>query len=128
MCTNHTEPLRGFLSRYLKRKLVEHENSVHLRDSALTAIVDWVPQAWLHVNSFLEKHGSADLTIGPAEFLLCPINIRESQEWFTALWNYSLIPYILEAIKKGLQVSNPSSHSDVIFQMKNRTWERRYLE
>lgn len=109
MCANHTEPLRGFLARYLKRKLVEHENTVSLKDSALTSIVDWVPQAWSHVNSFLEKHGSADLTIGPAEFLQCPMSVRESQQWFTNLWNYSLVPYILEAVKKGLQVTTTQS-------------------
>lgn len=24
--------------------------------------------------------------------------------WFTDLWNYSIIPYLLEAVREGLQV------------------------
>ena len=26
------------------------------------------------------------------------------QVWFTDLWNYSIVPYLLEAIKEGIQV------------------------
>jgi len=31
------------------------------------------------------------------------MDITKSQTWFTQLWNYSLIPYLREAIKDGLQ-------------------------
>ena len=105
MYSNHTEPVRGVLSRHLRRKIIEHETQVGVSDSALTNVVDWIPQAWQHVNAFLEKYGgSSDVTIGPRRFTDCPMKVRESQQWFTLLWNHSLVPYILEAVKKELQV------------------------
>lgn len=27
-----------------------------------------------------------------------------SQVWFTDLWNYSVVPYLLEAVREGLQL------------------------
>jgi hypothetical protein len=42
---------------------------------------------------------------GPRLFLTCPMDITASQIWFIDLWNYSIIPYMLEAVREGLQVS-----------------------
>ena len=33
------------------------------------------------------------------------MDISGSQVWFTDLWNYSIVPYLLDAVKEGLQVS-----------------------
>ncbi|XP_055335570.1 neuron navigator 2-like isoform X2 [Paramacrobiotus metropolitanus] len=104
LCANHMEPVKGFLGRYLRRKIIGHELAMGVCDSALTKIIDWIPRAWQHINTFLEKHSSSDVTLGPRLFLDCPISVRESQDWFTLLWNYSLVPYILEAVKEGLQL------------------------
>lgn len=41
---------------------------------------------------------------GPCLFLSCPMDVEGSQVWFTDLWNYSIIPYMLEAVREGLQV------------------------
>ena len=41
---------------------------------------------------------------GPRLFLSCPMDVAGSRVWFTDLWNYSIIPYMLEAIREGLQV------------------------
>ena len=41
---------------------------------------------------------------GPRLFLSCPMDIAGSQVWFTDLWNYSVVPYIIEAVRDGLQV------------------------
>lgn len=41
---------------------------------------------------------------GPRLFLSCPIDVDGSRVWFTDLWNYSIIPYLLEAVREGLQV------------------------
>lgn len=41
---------------------------------------------------------------GPRLFLSCPMDVEGSQVWFTDLWNYSIIPYMLEAVREGLQV------------------------
>ncbi|XP_066224602.1 neuron navigator 3 isoform X3 [Saccopteryx leptura] len=104
LCANHTEPVKGFLGRYLRRKLVEMEIERNIRNNDLVKIIDWIPKTWHHLNSFLETHSSSDVTIGPRLFLSCPMDIEGSRVWFMDLWNYSLVPYILEAVREGLQM------------------------
>uniref|UniRef100_A0ABM5GFK7 Neuron navigator 3 isoform X3 n=1 Tax=Pogona vitticeps TaxID=103695 RepID=A0ABM5GFK7_9SAUR len=104
LCANHTEPVKGFLSRYLRRKLIETEIERNARNNDLIKIIDWIPKTWHHLNSFLEAHSSSDVTIGPRLFLPCPIDVDGSRVWFTDLWNYSLVPYIMEAVREGLQM------------------------
>ncbi|XP_071136243.1 neuron navigator 2-like isoform X29 [Mytilus edulis] len=104
LCANHMEPVKGFLGRFLRRKLVEAEVRTGIRNNDLNKIIDWIPKVWLHINKFLETHSSSDVTIGPRLFLTCPMDITASQIWFIDLWNYSIIPYMLEAVREGLQV------------------------
>ncbi|XP_060695563.1 neuron navigator 3 isoform X4 [Hemiscyllium ocellatum] len=104
LCANHTEPVKGFLGRYLRRKLIETEIDRNMRNSDLLKIIDWIPKVWQHLNGFLETHSSSDVTIGPRLFLSCPLDVDGSRVWFTDLWNYSLIPYLLEAVREGLQL------------------------
>ncbi|XP_035662498.1 neuron navigator 3-like isoform X2 [Branchiostoma floridae] len=103
LCANHMEPVKGFLGRYLRRKLVESEIKGSARNPELTKVVEWMPKAWQHLNKFLETHSSSDVTIGPRLFLSCPTDVSGSQVWFTDLWNYSIVPYLLEAVREGLQ-------------------------
>ena len=58
------EPVKGFLGRFLRRRLVEAEVMTSLRNNDLNKIIDWVPKVWLHLNKFLETHSSSDVTIG----------------------------------------------------------------
>ncbi|XP_058482174.1 neuron navigator 3 isoform X11 [Solea solea] len=104
LCTNHTEPIKGFLGRFLRRKLVETEIKKNMRSNDLIKIIDWIPKIWQHLNGFLEAHSSSDVTIGPRLFLSCPMDVEGSRVWFTDLWNYSLVPYLLEAVREGLQL------------------------
>ncbi|KAL9854304.1 neuron navigator 3 isoform 2-T2 [Geothlypis trichas] len=104
LCANHTEPVKGFLGRYLRRKLIETEIEKSIRNNELMKIIDWIPKTWHHLNSFLETHSSSDVTIGPRLFLPCPMDVDGSRVWFTDLWNYSLVPYLLEAVREGLQM------------------------
>ncbi|XP_046713444.1 neuron navigator 2 isoform X2 [Silurus meridionalis] len=104
LCANHTEPVKGFLGRFLRRKLIETEISSRTRNPALVKITEWIPRVWHHLNCFLEAHSSSDVTIGPRLFLSCPMDVDGSRIWFTDLWNYSIIPYILEAVREGLQL------------------------
>uniref|UniRef100_UPI00398EE9BA neuron navigator 2 isoform X3 n=1 Tax=Pristiophorus japonicus TaxID=55135 RepID=UPI00398EE9BA len=104
LCANHTEPVKGFLGRYLRRKLIETEISTRTRNTELVRIIDWIPKVWHHLNRFLEAHSSSDVTIGPRLFLSCPMDVDGSRVWFTDLWNYSIIPYLLEAVREGLQL------------------------
>uniref|UniRef100_A0A2K6FDW2 Neuron navigator 2 n=1 Tax=Propithecus coquereli TaxID=379532 RepID=A0A2K6FDW2_PROCO len=104
LCANHTEPVKGFLGRFLRRKLMETEISGRVRNVELVKIIEWIPKVWHHLNRFLEAHSSSDVTIGPRLFLSCPIDVDGSRVWFTDLWNYSIIPYLLEAVREGLQL------------------------
>ncbi|XP_032855670.1 neuron navigator 3 isoform X4 [Tyto alba] len=104
LCANHTEPIKGFLGRYLRRRLIETEIERNIRNNELIKIIDWIPKTWHHLNSFLETHSSSDVTIGPRLFLPCPMDVDGSRVWFTDLWNYSLVPYLLEAVREGLQM------------------------
>ncbi|XP_069012606.1 neuron navigator 3 isoform X4 [Embiotoca jacksoni] len=104
LCTNHTEPVKGFLGRFLRRKLIETEINKNMRSNDLIKIIDWMPKTWQHLNGFLEAHSSSDVTIGPRLFLSCPLDVEGSRVWFTDLWNYSLVPYLLEAVREGLQL------------------------
>ncbi|CAN9508105.1 unnamed protein product [Ophioblennius macclurei] len=104
LCTNHTEPVKGFLGRFLRRKLIETEIDKNTRSNDLIKIIDWMPKTWQHLNGFLEAHSSSDVTIGPRLFLSCPMDVEGSRVWFTDLWNYSLVPYLLEAVREGLQL------------------------
>ncbi|XP_054609804.1 neuron navigator 3 isoform X10 [Dunckerocampus dactyliophorus] len=104
LCTNHTEPVKGFLGRFQRRKLIETEITKNMRSNDLIKIIDWIPKTWQHLNNFLEAHSSSDVTIGPRLFLSCPMDVEGSRVWFTDLWNYSLVPYLLEAVREGLQL------------------------
>ncbi|XP_042615492.1 neuron navigator 2-like isoform X1 [Cyprinus carpio] len=104
LCANHMEPIKGFLCRFLRRKLIETEIGSRTRNPELVKIIDWIPQVWHHLNRFLEAHSSSDVTIGPRLFLSCPMDVDGSRVWFTDLWNYSIIPYMLEAVREGLQL------------------------
>ncbi|XP_029438909.1 neuron navigator 2 isoform X7 [Rhinatrema bivittatum] len=104
LCANHTEPVKGFLGRFLRRKLIETEIACRTRNSELVKIIEWIPRVWQHLNKFLEAHSSSDVTIGPRLFLSCPLDVDGSRVWFTDLWNYSIIPYLLEAVREGLQL------------------------
>jgi neuron navigator 2 len=64
LCANHMEPVKGFLGRFLRRKLVEAEVRTGIRNNDLNKIIDWIPKVWLHINKFLETHSSSDVTIG----------------------------------------------------------------
>ncbi|KAK7605409.1 hypothetical protein V9T40_007267 [Parthenolecanium corni] len=100
---NHLEPVKNFLSRYLRRRLIEIECKKASRNPELRHIVEWIPKIQQHLNQFLETHASSDVTIGPKLFMSCPMEVDGSQVWFTDLWNYSLVPYLLAAVKDGLQ-------------------------
>ncbi|XP_076347890.1 uncharacterized protein LOC143245425 [Tachypleus tridentatus] len=104
LCANHMEPVKGFLGRYLRRKLVEHEIQSNSNNPELTKIIEWMPKVWEHLNNFLETHSSSDVTIGPKLFLSCPLDVVSSQVWFTDLWNYDIVPYIVEVVREGLQL------------------------
>jgi neuron navigator 2 len=98
------EPVKGFLARYLRRKLFLLELKSQIQQPHLEKVLKWLPTVWQHINSFLETHNSSDVTIGPRLFLSCPMDMKDSQVWFTDLWNYHLAPYIMDTIREGVQL------------------------
>ena len=66
--SNNVEPANGFLVRYLHRKAVEAKQKEKVQDpaghQALLSVLDWVPQLWYHLHTFLEKHSTSDFLIG----------------------------------------------------------------
>lgn len=98
------EPVKGFLGRFLRRRLFDIELLDGSSQVQMEKIFRWLPTVLHHINSFLETHSSSDVTIGPQLFLECPLDVNESQRWFVDLWNDHLAPYLVEAIKEGVQL------------------------
>lgn len=70
MFSNNVEPANGFLLRYLHRKAVEaqqKEEQDPTTRQALLSVLDWVPQLWYHLHTFLEKHSTSDFLIGKTQ-------------------------------------------------------------
>ncbi|XP_017270577.1 neuron navigator 1 isoform X3 [Kryptolebias marmoratus] len=107
MFSNNVEPANGFLLRYLHRKAAEayqgeeHDSTHH---QELLRVLDWIPQLWYHLHTFLEKHSTSDFLIGPCFFLSCPVSVEEFRQWFIDLWNHSIIPYLQEGARDGIKV------------------------
>lgn len=59
---------------------------------------------WLFLTPPIQLWLLFTVVAGPRLFLSCPIDVDGSRVWFTDLWNYSIIPYLLEAVREGLQV------------------------
>ncbi|KAL7031114.1 hypothetical protein ACKWTF_006898 [Chironomus riparius] len=104
LTANHMEPVKGFLGRYLRRRLFHHDLLTGSQQTQMEKVFKWLPGVWLHVNTFLENHSSSDVTIGPQLFLQCPLSEEDSQKWFVDLWNHQLAPYLVDAIKEGVQL------------------------
>ena len=49
-------------------------------------------------------HVDGQCLIGPVPFFNVPLEDEGSEEWFSALWNLTLSPYIISTVKKGLEV------------------------
>lgn len=67
MFSNNVEPANGFLLRYLHRKAVEsyqEEEQDPAQHQALLHVLDWIPQLWYNLHTFLEKHSTSDFLIG----------------------------------------------------------------
>ncbi|KAK6631851.1 hypothetical protein RUM43_013917 [Polyplax serrata] len=104
LCANHMEPVKGFLSRYLRRRTIDGELREGTHNNDMARVIDWIPKVWHHLNKFIEMHNSSDVTLGPRLFLVCPDTVENSRVWFTDLWNYAIVPYLMDAVREGLQL------------------------
>ena len=69
LLTNHTEPVKGFLQRFLRRKFIDDQTNVgfevqEARVEGHDRVVEWLAQVWRDVNKVLQTHCSSDVTIG----------------------------------------------------------------
>ncbi|XP_066935167.1 uncharacterized protein [Clytia hemisphaerica] len=99
---NHEEPINGVLQRFLRRRYTQHGHKDTYQE--VFRVADWLAETWRYINTILEKFNSAECTIGPTMFYTCPIDINAAEEWFIDLWNYSITPYFLHAIKCGIKL------------------------
>ncbi|CAG9110551.1 unnamed protein product [Plutella xylostella] len=113
LTANHMEPVKGFLARYLRRKLFALELRLGRREPALATVLEWLPGVWATLNAFLEAHSSSDVTVGPRLFLACPMDLEASQAWFADVWNYSIVPYASEAVREGVALYGRRRHAAV---------------
>ncbi|OQV22468.1 hypothetical protein BV898_03641 [Hypsibius exemplaris] len=91
----------GFLSRYLRPEIIEHENVKSVCcDSALTNVIEWIrsvaPRERLPGEAQL---GGLDL--GPLRFLDCPMKVRKSQEVVHRSVELTPGALHLDAVKEG---------------------------
>jgi len=101
LCSNHTSPVNTFLERSLRSTYLQWQLSCDGRgdDHTMLKVIDWLPQSWQHVNRVIESNSSADATLGPRMFSSCPMTIKASRIWFTDMWNFTIVPYIISVVK-----------------------------
>ncbi|XP_018611478.2 cortactin-binding protein 2 isoform X1 [Scleropages formosus] len=103
-----SEPLRGLLSRHLRRKLV-HKMRGQLPDASdlLCRAVAWVCSVWHQINGCLSCLGTTEALMGPQMFFSCPVVPEQPQailRWLARLWNAVVVPRVEEAIISRLMM------------------------
>ncbi|XP_075676638.1 sickie isoform X4 [Dermatophagoides pteronyssinus] len=107
MLSVNSEAVRGYLNRFLRRKLLETESRLALNQQKIQPevikIIEWIPKVYSHLNKFLENYFGENISIGARLFTSCPIDLNGSQAWFTDLWNYSILPFIIENLREHVR-------------------------
>ncbi|KAH7640594.1 neuron navigator 2-like protein [Dermatophagoides farinae] len=107
MLSVNSEAVRGYLNRFLRRKLLETESRLALSQQKIqpevVQIIEWIPKVYSHLNKFLENYFGENISIGSRLFTSCPIDLNGSQAWFTDLWNYSILPFIIENLREHVR-------------------------
>lgn len=101
-CSNSSPPVRTHLARKLRRSYLEHQMTQQSKsDDVLSLVVTWLPKCWQYLNELLESQSGSEVTIGPRMFSSCPMDASSARVWFTDLWNFSVVPYVISVIKKS---------------------------
>lgn len=127
MLTINSEPVSGFLNHFLRRKLLETEAKLTLGGqkpcNEMVRIVDWISSVCNYLNKYLAGYFGDRLCIGnynnhhldpnlvtnflvflgPRLFTSCPMDLNTSQRWFTDLWNFSILPFLIENMREELR-------------------------
>ncbi|XP_076823857.1 neuron navigator 3-like [Clavelina lepadiformis] len=115
-CSNNSMHVRDYLSRCLRRSVVENEikNNQTSEDEFqnMLRVITWLPLCWHHVNRCLEGQSAGDVTIGPRVFASCPTNFYASCSWFVQVWNHVIAPYVIAAIRRIRQSQSKKDGDD----------------
>ncbi|WKX96123.1 hypothetical protein Q1695_012518 [Nippostrongylus brasiliensis] len=105
LLTNRMEGVKGFMARFLRRRIIEAEFRLSRQTQPeLVRVIQFLPVVLQAVNAFIEKANSLDVTIGPRIFLQCPLGVEESRAWFVRLWNQNIVPYMVKVAREGVKV------------------------
>ncbi|KAL3077216.1 hypothetical protein niasHS_013205 [Heterodera schachtii] len=115
------DAVSGYLGRYLRRRLAEHELSSSVPPlcppppcpspaDPVESVLHFLGRSLRAINEFIERAatGGPDLTLGPRILLQCPLNSDEAQLWFVQLWNDKLVPYMRKVLAESKSLSVPS--------------------
>lgn len=68
MLSVNSEAVRGYLNRFLRRKLLETESRLALSQQKIqpevVQIIEWIPKVYSHLNKFLENYFGENISIG----------------------------------------------------------------
>ena len=68
MLSVNSEAVKGYLNRFLRRKLLETEARLALNNQKLnpenSKIIEWIPRVYVHLNKFLENYFGETISIG----------------------------------------------------------------
>ena len=68
MLSVNSEAVRGYLNRFLRRKLLETESRLALNQQKIQPevikIIEWIPKVYSHLNKFLENYFGENISIG----------------------------------------------------------------
>ncbi|PAV63210.1 hypothetical protein WR25_02009 [Diploscapter pachys] len=105
LLTNRMDGVKGFMARFLCRRIVEVEfRQCRQLCPDMMRVTHFLPVVLDAVNCFIEKANSLDVTVGPRIFLQCPLTLEESRQWFIKLWNTNIVPYMIKVAREGSRV------------------------
>ena len=86
----------------MRRRIIEAEHRLGTQLSVeLLKVIKFLTVVLQAVNDFIEKTNSEEVTVGPRIFLLLPLGMNESRDWFVKLWNDNIVPYMVKVAREG---------------------------
>lgn len=125
----------------MRRRLIEGEvKRISKYPVELCKVLDWLPKVWIHLNKvikisifiaflieilsfqYLEVINSSEASIGPAQFMECPLDVNQSRQWFIRLWNDHLANYVREKANEGLHLYQKRASLEDPYEFVAQTW------
>ena len=69
----HNEPVKGLLSRYLNKKWLTARGGNSPPQDDMARVVEWLPSAWEHINTFLHSIVSPHAVLGKRKLRVTPV-------------------------------------------------------